>query len=606
MPGVVLGLVAGAAGLVIIYYETRGSFWIYRMNLVAIYAIVIIGWNLLLGLSGQFSLGQAAFFGIAGYTSASLASDHGVPVMVAVLAGTLAAVVIAAAVAVPLLRFRGLYLALVTLALAVVTQSIAVGWKSFTGGTSGRIGIPGWHFWIINSRSTTSSFVFLWILVGIAWISARAIRRSPFGKTVIAQREDETLAKALGLAVPRLRAKIFLTSVVYAGISGGLFAHYQNFLDPSQVGMFASFDIVVAGLVGGAYIPIGGIFGSFVHVVLPASLGEYAEWRPLIFGCLLLAVMMVFPGGIAGGMARIVSTVTHLATGRAKARPVMQQTTARAPREAAAREPLGSVAGTTVSEQETVLSAVDIARHFGGVFAVDGVSLEVTSREVLAVIGPNGAGKTTLFNLLCGLVAPDRGLVEVNGTNTTGLPPWEIARLGLARTFQTPHVLGMLSVRDNVALGAYGKTSVRLTDGLLGRQRLQREIEPEVVRAAELCGVVDFLDHPASELSLVQQRFVELARALASNPRVILCDESGAGLTDAELNRLADLLLTINRSLGIALVVVDHRMSLILDIADRVIVLDQGKQLAMGTGDEIVENPDVLAVYLGSDFAVSR
>jgi branched-chain amino acid transport system ATP-binding protein/branched-chain amino acid transport system permease protein len=599
-----VGAGASALALGIVYLLTHDSFWIFRMNLVAIYAIVIMGWNLLFGLSGQFSLGHAAFFGTSAYTSALLASNHGVPVFVSILAGTVLAVCVAAVAAVPLLRFRGLYLALVTLALAVVAQSLAVGWKSLTGGTSGLIDVPAWDVGPIESRSAGSSFVFLWILAGVAFVVARAVWRSPFGKSVIAQREDETLAKALGLSVPVLRIKTFLISVTYAGVAGGLLAHYQNFIDPTQVGMILSFDIVVAGIVGGGLVPIGGVVGGFVHVVIPAVLGAYAEWRPLIFGLLLLVVMMALQGGVAGAahdLARAAVQRVRLRRGLAR-----HGGAARAPARPDAARADKAAAAAARPDVGAVLRAVDVSRFFGGVRAVSSVSLEVRGDEVLAIIGPNGAGKTTLFNLMSGLIRPDSGRIEVMGVDTTGMTPWQISRRGLARTFQTPHVVPTLPVLDNIALGAYGQRRVRAIDGVVGRQRVAREARATAEWWAEVVGVADVLDVPARELPLVQQRFVEIARALCASPAIVLLDEPGAGLADAELERLGRLLRRLRVEEDVAVVVIDHRMSLVLDVADRVIVLDQGRQIASGTGDEIVANEQVLRVYLGADFVHQR
>lgn len=564
------------------------SYFLTTVNVSAILAITAIGWVLVFGLSGQFSLGHAIFFGLGGYVSAILATRAGWPVFPAMVAGTVAAAFLGIGLAIPLLRFRGLYLAIATLVLAIIGQGVATAWKSMTGGTSGLGGVPGWEIGPFSSLDPHSSFILVWTVLGLLWLVARMIWRSPIGRATAAAAEDESAAASLGIDVAVTRAKMFTVSAAYAGLSGALFAHYQNFIAPINVGLDESVNIVVRGIVGGVVAPAGGIVGAGILQALTSALQDFERFRPVVFGAVLVAAMVFFQGGVVGLLIRL--TQLRERRRRRHERHVRP-----------ARATLGEVARTEAGSS-TVVACEGVTKRFGGVAALTDVSFRVQRGEVYAIIGPNGAGKTTLVNAMSGFLRPDAGQLLILGRDRVGLRPDRVARLGVRRTFQSPHIVERLSVLDNIALGAHGGGRLRLVDATLIRPRGRRQEDHArgIAREwAEFFGVADDLDARPGELPAGHRRLVEVARAMAGRPALVLLDEPGAGLNGDELVDLAERLSMALRSSGTTAIVIDHQMSFIEQIADRVLVLDHGRFVAEDTPRRILEDPRVVGAYLG-------
>jgi branched-chain amino acid transport system ATP-binding protein len=548
---VLIGAVAAVCLLAPGYYA-------YLLGTLATTALVGIGLNVLLGLAGEVSLGQVGFLALGAYGVGILTTKAGLGFWEALPLAVLLVAAISAVVSIPALRVTGPYLAMVTIAFGFIVESVSVEWRDLTGGASGLSGIPAPF-----ATGGTALLACGFCTLALAWFHYFA--RSPLGLAMRATASAPAAARSIGIGALPVRTAAFVLSAVAAGLAGGLQAALTGFIAPSSFPFSQSILFLLVVVLGGAGRTLGPLLGAVVVVLLPEVLASLSEYRLLVFGAGLLIVLWIAPGGIAGAVAGLVMP---------KAPP---------PRPAADIDlALAHLAGSSGS-----LVAEGVSVAFGGVIAVADVDLIAPPGRITSVIGPNGAGKTTLLNLVSGFQPPDSGTVRVGNRAITGLPAQDAARARLARTFQTAQPFGDLTVLDNVRLGL-------LRGGWRG--------EASAVLARALLSLVGYSGSEtriAATLPHVDRRLIEIARALGTAPAVLLLDEPAAGLDDADTVKLGALLQRLARS-GLAVVLVEHDMALVMSISDEIVVLDAGRRIAAGTPAAVRADPAVKAAYLGA------
>ena len=555
-------------------------FYLNLLVLIGIYGFVATGLTLLTSYTGLVSLGHAAFFGFGAYGAAILAGSYHLDPWLSLLAGTLISAASAYVVGLPLLRLSGHYLALATLAWGMIASTLFTQLAFLTGGSDGYSNVPILSFFGLELVGE-ERFYYLVLgvsIVGIGMLTALLNSRS--GRAIRALRSSEVAAASMGVNVNRLKLEVFVLSAAFAGFGGALYAYFLAYIAPSAFDIHVSIRVLAMTMIGGAH-PLGGLVGSAIIVtldnvlqnVLPNASGQAGQVQIIIYGVVLAALMVVSPRGLAPLLRRLWSARSHVAAaaGAMDASPPARVT----------------------------LEAVQLERRFGGLVAVEKLSLRVQSGEIVGLIGPNGAGKTTAFNLLSGVLPPTSGQTLLDGADVTGLPAMRMARLGLTRTFQNTALFDM-SVLENVMMGCYSRTRGSVWAGLIGLGRSgEARSKAEALQILQRIGL-DKVDAPAPSLTVGQRRQLEVARALALRPRVLLLDEPAAGLRFAEKQQLSRFLKGL-RDEGMALLLVEHDMGLVLNLVDRLVVMNYGKTLAAGEPRQVAQDPVVIEAYLGSE-----
>ncbi|MDB5508490.1 MAG: urtE [Hyphomicrobiales bacterium] len=568
-------LIAGAAMAL-----TLNGYYVFVIANVALLAVVGVGMNELIGLSGQISFGHVGFYAIGAYVVAIL-TQAGVSFWLAWPLAALGAGLVGALLALPALRVKGPYLAMVTIAFGFIVEHSIVEMRTLTGGQNGIMGIgaPGLGALAQGERAVT---LLALLSAGVAYGLYVLLSRGTWGAALRAVRDTETAAESIGLNPLAIKTVAFAVSAVCAGAAGGLFAPLSGFVTPHTFGFSQSILFVLVVMIGGAGAAAGPLIGALIVGMLPELLSSLEDFRLLFFGLLLLVVLWVAPGGIVGLWSALMRAIAGVFAG---------------PRAAAisAAPSSGVAASPLVARARQALSADDLSIRFGGVQAVAGLSFEALPGQVTSLIGPNGAGKTTALNMLSGFYRPTSGGFRLGDRALAGAGALKISRHGIARTYQTSQLFGSLSVEDNVILAMHrGRLG-----SLFGATRLRSPALRE--RAAALlafCGFTGDAATLASDLPHVDRRLVEIARALAADPDALLLDEPAAGLSSEDKQRLAVLLTRIARA-GLAVALVEHDMTLVMGISDKIVVLDAGQRLAVGTPAEVQTNPAVRQAYLG-------
>ncbi|MGE0723161.1 MAG: ATP-binding cassette domain-containing protein, partial [Alphaproteobacteria bacterium] len=476
------------------------------------------------------------------------------------------------------------YFALATLGIAQVLLVLATGWIDLTGGANGLAGVP--ELTIAGSPlDAWDRMVFAWALVALVGLALYQIRRSLIGTAFALVRTDPYAAIASGVPIAKLRFCAFLASAGIGALAGALQVHTITVVSPEVLDFELMVRCLVMVVVGGVTRTSGAILGAFVVVIAPEALQVIEGYRLLAFGGLLLAAIVLAPEGVVGTLERL--------------RGRMPRTLV-PPRIDRQRPPVRSIPPTT----RPVLVLERVSKRFGGVVALDDVTLSIGRGEIFGLIGPNGSGKTTLVNVATGLERPDAGRLLLSGEDATGLSPAAIAHRGVARTFQNVHLHPELSVLDNVAAARNGDLpgGALATLAAVGTDRRLQHARGEAAAIVDAVGLEAVADRPVSALPAGLQRRVEVARALARNPELLLLDEPAAGLTEAEQADLAARIRAF-KTRGLAMVIIDHNLGFLLGLADRAACLDRGRLIAIGTPEQVRNDPDVIAAYIGAGHA---
>ncbi|MCC4307467.1 branched-chain amino acid ABC transporter ATP-binding protein/permease [Alcanivorax marinus] len=575
------GLAVLVAALVMVFF--LNSYYVYVLANVALIAIVGVGLNVLLGLTGQISFGHVGFYAIGAYTVAILTSQAGWSFWPAWLAGALVATVAGLILALPALRVKGPYLAMVTIAFSFIVQHAIIEMEALTGGQNGIMGIAAPTLSADWSIEQTVAVLAL-LTLATSLVAYTLLARGTWGAAMRAVKDSETAAESVGLGPLVIKTVAFMVSAGLAGLAGGLFAPLAGFVTPDTFSFMQSILFVLVVIVGGAGSVIGPVIGAAILGMLPELLATLEAYRLLFFGGLLLVVLLVAPNGLIGLGADLLARWRG-AGGAPRARVVT------------------AGAGHSLSERPRQgLRLNGLSMTFGGVRAVSDLTMEVPAASVTSLIGPNGAGKTTVLNMVSGFYPPTAGHFAL-GERTLGAGrAFRIARHGVARTYQTSQLFDTLSVADNVALAA---CRGRLGNLLGARRYLSRAARQRAAGLLAFCGYQGPLDVPASQLPHVDRRLVEIARALATDPDALLLDEPAAGLSREDTDRLAALLRAIADA-GVAVMVVEHDMELVMRVSDQVVVLDTGRLLAAGKPEQVRADPAVRRAYLGEDLGDAR
>jgi ABC-type branched-subunit amino acid transport system ATPase component/ABC-type branched-subunit amino acid transport system permease subunit len=575
-----LALAVAAAALPLL---TANTYYLYLGASTALLVIVAAGLNVLVGFTGQISLGHAGFYAIGAYAAALAAMRGGWPLWAAAIVAIAAAALVGALVAAAALRVTGPYLAMVTIAFGIIVEGVLVEWVAVTGGPGGIFNIPkislARYYWVVAAAAALA-----------LWATAN-LRRSPWGRAFLAVKGSEVAAESLGLSPYHLRIVAFTVSAAFTGGAGALFAFLNGYISPDSFSLQQSILFLLALLFGGVNTIAGPVVGGLVLTLLPELLTRLADYRLILYGLLLLLSIYWLPRGLVGALVR----GTPL--------PERRRGQAEGEQKGEGEKKTDGEENEETRAPETLLHLEHVTVRFGGVAALNDVSLSVPSRGISAIMGPNGAGKTTLLNILSGYYRPDAGLVTLRSSSIGGRPPHAIARLGVARTFQTSQLFGELTVADNVAVGLAGPRLGSLLGALVGLPAIRRR-ERSLYRASRerlaTHGLDGLADAAADALAAGLRRRLEIVRALATGPRLLLLDEPAAGLTPSEVAELDAALAALRGSGGPAMVLVEHHMDLVMAISDHVVVLDGGRLIAQGAPAAVQRDPAVIEAYLGT------
>jgi len=580
-----LGVAAILIAIVCFLIARGNSYQTFVIVTVGLTAIVGIGLNVLLGLNGQISLGHVAFYAIGAYTVGILTTAHQWSFWSALLASAVVSGLAGVLLGIPALRVRGPYLAMVTIAFGFVIEQSTAEWQDLTGGWNGLSAIPSPTIFGADIGEKGVAY-FTVALTALAMAAFARLSTSPWGNAMRAVRDSESASISIGLDPTLVRTTAFGISAVVAGIAGGVYASLSGFISPESFPFFQSIVFVLVVMLGGAEWALGPLLGAVVVVLLPELLATLGQYRLLFVGVLMLVVLRLAPTGIVG-----------LAAGWSGLLLAPKKESDKRPKE------LSNVtAFLTSGVTNTGIAVRNLSVSFGGVHAVRDLSFDARAGAITSIIGPNGAGKSTALNVICGFYRPDAGTVKLGERTVSELRPYQIPRAGIARTYQTSQLFETLSVLDNVLIAL---RKGRLTPGAL---LIARDDEENIAIAESLLAFVGFagaFDSPAGALSHVDKRLVEIARALAIRPAVLALDEPAAGL-DAKDTAAIDQLLRKLAAIGIAVILVEHHMELVMGVSSHVIVLDAGAKIAEGEPLKVAAEPAVRAAYLGAGELTER
>jgi branched-chain amino acid transport system permease protein len=564
------GLPAGLLGLVLAVVLTviapDDSYYLNIIMQAATYAIGVAGIVVVLGYCGQISLTQAGFLGMGAYVLALLTVRLGVPFFAATIAAMIVCGLFGLLLGFASLRLGGHYLAMVTISFQVILTLVLTNWIDLTGGPDGISGIPRPD---ILSGSHGYLGLCLVLLVGAVLFTWR-LKLSRLGRAMQAVRDNEIAAGTCGIDVFRIKVVAFGISAVLGGLGGALFAGAFAYISPDQFTFDESIVMLTMALLGGVQSPFGAVLGTFTLVILPEWLRFLKQAYLAIYGGAVILIMIFLPDGVGGGGDRRLHPPSKPVEGRIPPLPLLSAAG-------------GATSGTNALEVD------GLAKHFGGVKAVDGVTFAVRRGTVHALIGPNGSGKTTFLNVISGLYRATAGSVRLGDTMMGTLPPHQRTRRGMTRTYQNIRVFRGLTVLENVMIGA---------------ERPGNDVHAPAAVVARALAALDFVGLrkeaglPVGSLPYGHQRYVEIARALAGSPDILLLDEPAAGLNSTEKQELSQLLHRL-KGHGLTILVIEHDMKLIEAVADHITVLNFGKCIADGTPQAVLSHPEVIAAYLG-------
>ncbi len=579
-----LGLIAG---VILMGVLPLPEFWITQLNYIGISTLAVLGLVLLTGVGGLTSFGQAAFVGIGAYTTAYLTVNLGFSPWLTLLIGLGLTAICALFLGWITLRMSGHYLPLATLAWGLSLYYI-MGNLEVLGKYDGILNVPGLSLFGWEIGQARAFFLMTWSLVLLGTLSMIHLLDSRVGRAIRALRTGSQMAESMGIDTIRFKIGIFMIAALFASVSGWLYAHFQRSVNPSPFGVHVGIEYMFMAVLGGAGhvwgaltgVTITKLLGDQLQVLLPKLIGTSGSYETIVFGILLVLILKYAPSGVWDFVDRRLP---------------------KSPRKADWANAEALLHREMPALGEVVLQATDIRKEFGGLVAVNNINFSVQAGQIVGLIGPNGAGKSTTFNLITGVLTLTSGAVTFRGETISSLPSREIAKRGISRTFQHVKMIADMTVLENVALGAHlrgheGASAAMLRLDRTEEQRLFREAEIQLQRV----GMGSYMHELAGNLAMGPQRLLEIARALCNDPALLLLDEPAAGLRHKEKQALADVLRQL-KSEGMSILLVEHDMDLVMQVTDRIVVMEFGTRLIEGTPEEIQASPAVRAAYLGTE-----
>jgi branched-chain amino acid transport system permease protein len=566
------------------------AFYVTLFGYVGLASLVALGLVLLTGISGQTSFGQATFAGLAAYATTLLTRFYSAPPLLGLIAGLAVTGSVAWLLGLITARLSGHFLALVSVAWGMSFFAL-FGTLPFLHGFNGIGDIPPLTIGPLSAANPRVNLGVIWAAVAIVMMLSANLLDSRMGRAIRTLNGARLMGESVGIDTVSLSRAVFVIAALYSGLSGFLFAHFQRFVSPTPFNLGASIDYLFMVIIGGSDSLWGAPLGAALVVVLrdqfndwiPRLTGRAGDFEALVFSLVVIVLLQRAPAGLLPLLARL--------------RP-RRVTVPR--KDGVLTEPADTAEIISRDAGPELLSLEAVSRNFEGLAAAQDVSFVVRAGEIVALIGPNGAGKTTLFNLISGVLRPSTGRIRLFGEHNPGyLPPRRVAALGVARTFQHVKLLPDRGVLENIALGTHLQGRSGLSRAMFRLDRAEEALLLTEARTqAVRLGLGQVLDVPAGDLPLGQQRVVEIARALCLRPRLLLLDEPAAGLRLPEKQRLAALLRQL-RAEGMGVLLVEHDMDFVMQLADRVVVMDFGQKIAEGPPEQVQSDSAVLEAYLG-------
>jgi branched-chain amino acid transport system permease protein len=581
----------------IIYPQLVDDYWKDVAFYFGIYALLGLSLNIVLGEVGLFDLGHAAFYAIGAYATAILNTQLHIPILILLPISALVAGLFAFAVTSPVIHLKGDYLCVVTIGIGEIVRLAMI--NNLFGLTGGPNGVPGVQNPMIGSfviRSSGQFYYYVWIVIGLVILGLIGLQHSRIGRAWNYIREDEIAAEATGIDVRSYKLLAFILGAALAGLAGNIYASKMMVVSPENFTFVESSLLFCIVLLGGLGSIPGTILGAAVISIFPEIFRSVANFRMLFFGAALMAMMIFRPAGVwprrRGGI--------NIMSSKAE-REIERSFEAAPPEPALAHGQAAAVQGTAA--ESVLLETKRLTQRFGGLVAVNNFDLIVKQGKITSLIGPNGAGKTTVFNVVSGIYKPYGGSVIFGEKDITGLKPHNIAEAGIARTFQNIRLFSQLTCLENVMSGPHCHMNAGLVDSTFHTPMQRKEekciLEQSAHRLNQV-GLWQFRNELVKNLPYGKQKLLEIARALATNPKLLTLDEPSSGLNDAETEELIEFLQVLVKE-GFTLLLIEHDMNLVMGISDWITVMDMGSKIAEGIPQEIYNNQRVIEAYLGKE-----